>query len=189
MFIKNKNISEDDLLWSKFLSGSEDAYGLIYKKYSKKLFIQGLQFTSDKELIKDCIHDVFVKIYKNRKNLKPLNNLKIYLFISLRNSILTTFKKNITKHDTFEELSEDEYISEDNIEEELISRENENDKIKFIARVLSQLSQRQREVIHYRFYENMSIDEICILMDMNYQSVQNLIQRSLKKINDFLKKK
>ncbi len=44
------------------------------------------------------------------------------------------------------------------------------------------LSPRQKEIIYYRFVEGLSYEEICQIMDMNYQSTQNLIQRSLKKL-------
>jgi RNA polymerase sigma factor (sigma-70 family) len=189
MFIEDKNISEDNLQWDDFLSGNEEAYCSIYKKYSKKLFIQGLQFTSDRELIRDCIHDVFVKIYKNRTNLKPLNNIRIYLFVALRNSIITAIKKRKILFETLDELPEHSQIADSsNIEDDLINKENETNKNTLVAKALRTLTIRQREVIYYRFYENMNIDEICLLMDMNYQSVQNLIQRSLKKINNSLKK-
>ncbi|GHV38023.1 RNA polymerase [Bacteroidia bacterium] len=188
MFIENKNVSEDNLQWNDFLSGNEEAYCLIYEKYSKKLFIQGLQFTSDKELIKDCIHDIFVKIYKNRANLKSPDNIKVYLFVALRNSIITAIKKRKIQFETLDGLPEYNQIDTGNTEDDHIAKENETDKHLLVAKALRILTIRQREAILYRFYENMNIGEISILMDMNYQSVQNLIQRSLKKINHFLKK-
>jgi DNA-directed RNA polymerase specialized sigma24 family protein len=35
----------------------------------------------------------------------------------------------------------------------------------------------------------MKIEEICQIMDMNYQSVQNLLQRSIKKIRNSFQEK
>lgn len=55
-----------------------------------------------------------------------------------------------------------------------------------LLRLLAVLTERQREAIYYRYIEELNIDEIGVLMDMNYQSVQNLIQRSLKKMRDIL---
>ncbi|MEG1008032.1 MAG: sigma-70 region 4 domain-containing protein, partial [Bacteroides sp.] len=46
------------------------------------------------------------------------------------------------------------------------------------------LSPRQREIIYYRFYEDLQYDEICRLMDLNYQSAYNLFQRSLIKLRE-----
>ena len=53
---------------------------------------------------------------------------------------------------------------------------------KKVKDILSILTPRQKEFIYYRFIQEMSMEDICILMDINYQSAQNLIQRSLKKI-------
>ncbi|WP_455786691.1 RNA polymerase sigma factor, partial [Parabacteroides goldsteinii] len=53
---------------------------------------------------------------------------------------------------------------------------------KMINEILALLTPRQKEIIYYRFIQELSMDEICILMNLNYQSAQNLIQRSLKKV-------
>jgi RNA polymerase sigma factor (sigma-70 family) len=189
MLIKDKNISEDCLLWNCFLSGDEKAYASIYEKYSKKLIIQGLLFTTDREMIKDCVHDIFVKIYKNRMNLKPINSLKEYLFMALRNSIISAITKQKINFESLNDPYEYSQIPDNHsIEDDFINEESQQINKTLIANILIKLTIRQREVIHYRFYENMGIDEIAILMDMNYQSVQNLLQRSLKKLSQILKK-
>ena len=52
--------------------------------------------------------------------------------------------------------------------------------------LLDALPPRQKEVMYYRYVEGMDLPDICKLMEMNYQSVQNLIQRSIKKVKGFL---
>ena len=47
----------DSLLWKRFLEGDSSAYTQIYNRTVQDLFRFGLLYTSDKELIKDCIHD------------------------------------------------------------------------------------------------------------------------------------
>jgi RNA polymerase sigma factor (sigma-70 family) len=185
MYVESKD-TNDDLLWNNFISGNENAYSIIYEKYSKKLINQGLQFTKDRDLIKDCVHDIFVKIYKNRANLKPVNNLKIYLFIALRNNIIREIKKQKTSYELFSDQSGCIQVSDTGtLEDNFIEKETRAINKILIAGILSRLTIRQREVIHYRFFESMSINEIAGLMDMNYQSVQNLIQQALGKISYF----
>lgn len=188
MYVEERNTFEDDAsLWNSFITGNNDAYGRIYQKYAQSLFSQGLQFTSDRELIKDCIHDLFVKIYNNRNSLKPTDNIKLYLFVALKNSLYNAFKKQKIHFTMLDETIENNSI-EDNYtaEDRIIDMEIENIQQHQINNIFSLLTARQREAIHYRFIECMSIDEICILMEMNYQSVQNLLQRSIKKIRDSL---
>jgi RNA polymerase sigma factor (sigma-70 family) len=51
-----------------------------------------------------------------------------------------------------------------------------------ITSMLKILSPRQRDAIYYRYVEDLTFEEITKLMDMNYQSVHNLIQRGVKKL-------
>ena len=43
-----------------------------------------------------------------------------------------------------------------------------------IKRMMKILTPRQREVIYYRFIEELSYDDICQIMGLNYQSAYNL---------------
>lgn len=87
---------EESLLWKRFLSGDNEAYTCIYKRYVQVLFSSALQYTMDKELIKDCIQDVFEKLYKNRHKIKSTDNVKAYLFVILKNSLINALQKEKT---------------------------------------------------------------------------------------------
>ena len=178
MTAKEKN--SDQMIWESFLCGDEEAYTYIYRQYSQALYAYGMHFTSDKGLVEDCIQDVFIKIFQNRKHLQSTDNIKLYLFIALKNKLFNVFRKDIKYYqiDSLEPVFTAEYT----IEDEIIENEKEqflNDKM---IRMLDVLSPRQKEIIFYRFVEGLSYEEICQIMDMNYQSTQNLIQRSLKKL-------
>ena len=178
MTAKEKN--SDQMIWESFLCGDDEAYTYIYRQYSQALYAYGMHFTSDKGLVEDCIQDVFIKIFQNRKHLQSTDNIKLYLFIALKNKLFNVFRKDIKYYqiDSLEPVFTAEYT----IEDEIIENEKEqflNDKI---IRMLDVLSPRQKEIIFYRFVEGLSYEEICQIMDMNYQSTQNLIQRSLKKL-------
>lgn len=178
MTAKEKN--SDQMIWESFLCGDDEAYTYIYRQYSQALYAYGMHFTSDKGLVEDCIQDVFIKIFQNRKHLQSTDNIKLYLFISLKNKLFNVFRKDIKYYqiDSLEPVFTAEYT----IEDEIIENEKEqflNDKM---IRMLDVLSPRQKEIIFYRFVEGLSYEEICQIMDMNYQSTQNLIQRSLKKL-------
>ncbi|MDH6306051.1 RNA polymerase sigma factor (sigma-70 family) [Parabacteroides sp. PF5-5] len=71
----------------------------------------------------------------------------------------------------------------------MIADEQEQERQDKMNAILESLTPRQKEVIYYRYVEGMKIDEICKLMEMNYQSVQNLIQRSIKKVRSTFSQK
>ena len=181
----------DSLLWRRFLEGDSSAYTQIYNQTVQDLFRFGLLYTSDKELIKDCIHDVFVKIHMNRAKLAPTDNIAAYLTVALKNTLFNALKKT-TDSLSFDEIGErEETVDESPSTPETIYINNEQEKQvqATVHTMMSVLTDRQREIIYYRYIKEMSIDEISKVTDMNNQSVSNSIQRALGRIRDLFKRK
>ncbi|SUV32355.1 putative RNA polymerase sigma factor [Bacteroides pyogenes] len=135
-------------------------------------------------MIKDCLQDVFVNVYKQRKKTRltpPPSNIRIYLMSALRNSIFNSFNKR-NLYDTY--IANISYEFDLSIEDKLIETENEVLQKHTIAHLLNALSPRQREIIYYRFFEGLEYNEICELMNLEYQSAYNLLQRALAKLRD-----
>jgi len=171
----------ENILWKSFRNGDNDSFELIYKNYADILFRYGIQFTSNESLVKDAIHDVYVKLYNDRLRLKTEVNIKFYLFTCLKNHLYNLLKRELFFDKV--DLEEDEYL-DPCAEEQVTVTLNQKELQQTVRKVLSMLTDRQREIIYYRYMEELSIEEIAILMDMNYQSVQNSIQRSIKKIRE-----
>lgn len=168
--------------WKLFLEGNDEAYSWLYTHYIQLLYQYGLQITPNTEVIKDCIQDIFVKIYRNRKKLSIPQSVKTYLLISLRNSIYNVFSQERIQEAYLFNFHQMEHT--DVVENSFLSEEEQREQRNEIERILSVLTPRQREIIYYRFIEEMDYDEICQIMELNYQSAYNLLQRSLQKIRE-----
>jgi len=180
--MQNKEQLTDFENWLAFINGSKEAYENIYKKYAKAMYIYGLHITSDKELIEDAIHDVFVKLYNNRQKLPAeISNIRFYLFVSLKNILYNQFSKD---QDTFRlNILESTIIpTHHSAEEELIENEQIRQNEELVKLLNEKLSSRQQQIIYYRFVEQLSYKEIAVLMDINMQSAKNLMQNSLAKL-------
>lgn len=182
MLLEKHNMSENNL-WLNFINGNIGCFEIIYREYADVLFRYGIQFTSDANLVKDAIHDVFVKLYNDRQHLKAEANIKFYLFTCLKNRLYNLLKRELFFDKI--DLEENEYI-DPGAEDQVTTALSQDEMQKTIRTVLSLLTDRQREIIYYRYIEELSIDEIAVLTEMNYQSVQNSIQRSLKRIRESL---
>lgn len=166
-------------IWKKFQEGDQKAFSFLYKLYSQWMFSYGTYFTSDREIVKDCIHEVFVKVYTKRKHLTP-DNIKFYMIKALRNELYNIFRDNRETY-TIED-KELTFSPVYSVEDIYIENERQASISLKVVEMLATLTPHQKEVIYYRFIEGLSIKEISELMNMNYQSVQNLIQRSITKL-------
>lgn len=174
-------LTSDSLLWDAFKEGDKEAYATIYERYAGAMYAYGLRFTTAEELIEDSIHDIFVRIYDNRKKLPQVSNIKLYLFIALRNSLYTTFSDN--KNEFRLDISDSIALHDpDNIENRIIENETEAINRELVSRIDTILSFRQKQIIYYRYVEQLSYKEIALLMGITIQSAKNMVQISLKKI-------
>lgn len=65
-----------EALFASFQAGNMTAFSQLYDSHINILFNYGLKLTIDKELLQDCIHDVFVKLYTKRTELGAIDNVR-----------------------------------------------------------------------------------------------------------------
>lgn len=152
----------------------------LYDKNIDNLFAFGSRFTTDRELLKDCIHDVFVKFYTKREELKYVDNIESYLFISLRNRINDEYRRNAHLCDN--EIFENTICLNDDIEDTPDSSYDLTDGD--IEKLFDKLSPRQRQIINLYYIEQKKYNDICQIMGINYQSVRNLMHRSITRLRE-----
>jgi RNA polymerase sigma factor (sigma-70 family) len=175
----NTDVQTSELL-GNFINGDIAAFSKLYNLHVNLLYNYGCKLTTDVELLKDCIQDVFVKIYNKRTELSTVANFKSYIIISLKNKLCDESRKRVNLSDVA--VDELDVISSDNIEKDYIDNEKEMLDNVFVTKILDQLSPRQRKAIILYYIEEKKYEEICFIMDMNYQSVRNLIHRGISKL-------
>lgn len=173
-------MSNDHSIWLDFLHGQQSAYAKLYELYARPMYLYALQFTSNEVLIEDAIHDVFVRLYTKRAKLPVIQNIKLYLFIALKNELLN--RQNQHRNILFQTIENIELAGKENVEEELIERERHLHKKDLVLKFYSILSPRQKEAVRYHFEDELSYREISGLMHINAQSVKNIVQSAIKKI-------
>ncbi len=155
----------------------------LYYNQVDNLFAFGSKFSSDRELIKDCIQDVFVKLFAKRNELTQVTNIESYLYASLRNRINDEFRRNTHLCDN--EITDQNYTPNnekfDAMEKAELQAEDQK-KVLAVAQYVKQLPPRQQQIINLYYIEERKYDDICQIMGINYQSVRNLMHRSLIKL-------
>lgn len=170
-------------LWELFKTGNSSAYAKIYETFAHDLYSYGLHFTSNKDIVEDAIHDLFVSLFQNRTRLPKVESVKAYLFTSLRNELFREFKKDklVFQFDAVE-LESSLITYEESVEDNLINEEIDLNKKSFLEQLEQCLSPREKEAIYHRYTHQLSINSIAELMGINSQSAKNLIYTSIQKM-------
>jgi RNA polymerase sigma factor (sigma-70 family) len=178
-------MKENQLLWKSFLEGNKEAIATIFLLFHDDLYRYGLKLAGNSNLVEDSIQDLFLQLWKNHRNLRPVDNLKPYLFKSFRNHMIDNLElrnPDIHIESDFEHPFEITYSHEDFLIQKQVSEEN----LLKITEALNNLSSRQREAIYLRYFEDLDFDTIAIIMDMNVQSVRNTLHRGLQALRNLM---
>lgn len=174
------------MLWNQMKEGSVYAFETLYDRYFTILYGYGLQFCTDRELVKDCLQELFVDLYQRRTNLSEVNKVKQYLFVAFRHCILRQLS---SRNFLFEPITVN-YHFQVNLshEHQMISDQFDEECQKLLRNSFTQLSCRQKEAIFLRFYENMSYAEIAEVMKMKeVKYARTLVYRALVSMKSVLK--
>ena len=169
--------------WRQFCAGDKNAFGEIAELNYAALHHYGTRFTSDRDLIKDCIQDLFLEVWEKREKLDYVVAIKPYLFQSLRNNLI----RRIKKQSVFSDISQNEDYPESDISPESNWIVIETDQLtnSRLRQGIEMLPKRQREALYLKYYENLSYDEIAEVMGLQRQAVANYLQYGIQKLREY----
>ncbi len=169
----------DENLWASLKVGNELAFSMLYKRYVNRLFSYGMHSCKDRDLVKDCLQELFARLWSKRETLGVAGSVNYYLFKSFRRLLIGKLIANRKFSLPFrsEPTSVFEFIppSEDSI----IEDETKSHQLELLKNSISALTKRQREVIFLKFFNDLSYHEISAIMELRVDSVYNLISKSI----------
>ncbi|GGZ13317.1 DNA-directed RNA polymerase sigma-70 factor [Echinicola pacifica] len=179
-------VANDELLWARFKAGDEEAYASIYKDNVETLYKYGLKLVQDKSLVKDCIQDLFIEIWESKDRLGSVSSIKFYLFKSFRRKLL---KQKTTSSSLFKSVEEAELENACTASDEikLIEKQRLDEDRQKLKNALSQLTEKQKEIIHLKFYCHLSYNQIGEVMKLDRKATYNLMAHAIKLLRKHLK--
>ncbi|KAF0237933.1 MAG: sigma-70 family RNA polymerase sigma [Prolixibacteraceae bacterium] len=182
--MQNRSVDNESLLWEEFKKGNQIGLSKIYLNNVTALYNFGCKFTIDKNLVKDCIQDIFITLIQTRSKLSDTRHVKGYLLKSLKRKII----RELVKKQKFDEIVESgDYLFEINFES-LSDIGNEDDNYMRRAfevhAALESITSRQKEALYLRFNLGLSHIEIADVLHLSSQSSRALVSRAIQKIRE-----
>ena len=169
----------DSLLWRKFLHGDGEAFAKIYEAYAQRLYNFGCQFTTDFDLVKDTLQDLFLQLRCTNANTE-VKSIKSYLYKCYYRA-LTQKLKEAAQIKTLRN-NEDAFAIATTASEEvkMINQQITDQQQRYLEKGLNELSFKQRQAILLFYYEGFSYQEIAALFEMKAtKSARKLVYRAI----------
>lgn len=185
MMPENLHTKRPDPLWMAFKNGSTEAFDTLYRKHVQDLYNYGRKFTADADLVRDCIHNLFLELWNSRQSLDDVYVVKLYLFRGIRRKLI----RAISQKNTMRNLSPQEVFEVTlPYETHWVETQSAEEYKLHLLHTVNQLSKRQREAIFLKYYENLSYEEVAEVMSVNIHTVYNLISLAISKLREQVSK-
>jgi len=183
-------VADEGRLARAAADGDGAAFAKLYDAYEKRIYNFCLRLVGSQEDAADATQDAFVKVLQRLPKITGELNFGAYLFTAARNASYDIIGRR-KRAEPVEEIGDvtgrplhgDErgHIDVDPERAAMLAALQES-----VQAANAKLPERQREVLALRELEDMSYDEIAAVMDMNRNSVAQLISRARIKLRDEL---
>lgn len=173
------------LLWSQLREGRKAALEALYRAHASVLLQYGGKFSADRQLVEDCVQDLFVDLWQRRAQLSEVSSVQSYLLVAMRRRVVRQLGRR-QKRESAEEPEEQQFDCEIAIDEQIAARELSKEQHLKLKEALQQLSPRQKEAIYLKYQLGMDYEDIGQAMDISYQSVRNLAHSALSRLRELL---
>ena len=179
-----KNFNEKEIIRQlKDESSRAEAFSLIVRRYSEKIYWHVRNMTLSHEDSNDIVQETFIKAWSNIDKFRGDSQIQTWLYRIAINETLTFIgkNKNNVSLDTPEGaiadlLESDTYFNGDRAE--ALFRE-----------AIERLPAKQRLTFNMKYFEGMKYEDMSLILDTSVGALKASYHIATKKIEEFLKEK
>ena len=174
---------ESDLrIWQSFRKGDKAAFQKIYFNHYRFLYNYCRKYTNDTSLVEDIIQDLFVTLLERKDFLSDTDNIRFYLFSSIRRRLFKTLNNREFKVTDLFSNDNPAFHLDQGVEPNFGNDDEENRFQKLLISSLNNLGERQKEMIYLKYYSGLNCKEIADILGVSYQTTRNTLSTALSNI-------
>jgi RNA polymerase sigma-70 factor (ECF subfamily) len=175
--------SNDLELVELFQNGNEASFNELVGRYQEKVYWIARRLVNDHDQADDIVQDVFIKVYSALKKFRGESGFYTWLYRITVNVALNAIRKqrvrDFIRIDEFFETAEDE----DGQPDALIEKDEQQ---KLVEEAITKLPEKQKAVFILRYYEELSYEEISVILKTSIGGLKANFFHATKKIGEYV---
>lgn len=171
-------------LLKKAQAGDRESFGFIYDHFRDKLYRFIYFRVGHKEIAEDLLADTFVKAWLKIENVLNHKALSSWIYQVAKNNIIDYYRIKGTATVSIEEVSEILPDASNPVDSANLTIEHGT-----LMELMGSLSEEQRLVVQYKFFEDLTNEEIASVMNKSEGAVRVLQHRAVARLKQLLQKK
>jgi RNA polymerase sigma-70 factor (ECF subfamily) len=164
-------------------SGDVDVFGVLIKRYEKKMLRYAKKFLFDYDDAEDIVQEVFLKAYINIQSFDTGRKFSSWLYRIAHNEFINAIKKK--KRQPLSFFDPDTLFPRPVSKENADTRAKERELSHMLDKCLNKLDAKYREPLILYYFEEMSYREIADVLRVPIATVGIRLQRGKKIMRKF----
>jgi RNA polymerase sigma-70 factor (ECF subfamily) len=167
-----------DPLLAGLTEGRDEAYAALYDRYGRSLFRVAWTLLRSRQDAEDAVQEVFLGLVRSRAALGRIENLRAYLFSTLRHAVtrLADRKKNVPR------LLPEGLRGEEDTQGPLDPEMSD-----WLERALTTLPREQREVLTLKIDGELTFEEVAAVLGLSPNTAASRYRYALEKLRGHFK--
>lgn len=174
-------VAEAELLL-KLANGDQEAFTLLYHKYSAQLYLNVLKLVKDEQVTEELIQDLFARVWQKKAELQIASSFSAYLFRMAQNMVHDFYRKlqrDQNLYNQFKQIATEHYS---HIEEALHYKEHES----LLHKAMDKLSPQQQNVYRMCKIEGLSYKATAEKLGISPHTVKEYLGKANQLIKEAL---
>lgn len=164
--------------WNALRKGDRQAMLALYREHYVGLMNFGIRLTGNRDLSSDCFTQVLLRLWDNRAALPEVGNIRSYLLTCMKHELLKELQSE--KNAAGRLVQQQSEHVEPSYEEHLVAIQTDDELRCRLAKVLEQLTEREKELLRLRYFEDRSYDEIAEQCGITKRTAYNIVFAALR---------
>lgn len=173
---------DDEMLIKKIVSSNNTHFfGVLYDRYSDKVYAKCLSFAKSEAEAQDLTHDIFIQLFLKLKTFKGNSKFSTWLYSLTYNFCLNYVQRDQKKkRETFKDVETENLSIEDDIPDSEIFQM----KAEKLQQALSSIDPGDKMILLMKYQDDFSIQEIKESLNLGESAVKMRIKRAKERLID-----
>lgn len=174
---------EDAEIVQQVLSGKHEQYSLLVQRYQEPLihFLRGILGAEDE--VFDCAQEAFLAAYRNLWRYSSEHTFRAWIYAIARNKAIDLIRKK--KKEVPLMIDEGIVDQHPGPEDVWLAKE----QAIHVQEILEELPERYRQALYLRYQQDLSYDEISMILNIPVSSVKTHLHRGKEKLRQIIERR
>ena len=169
------NRQSDEEIVIKILETNEhQPFGLLYDRYSQKVYHKCLSFAKNSDDAQDMLHDIFLKTFTSLSRFSGNSSFSTWLYsITYNYCVDYSRKKNKTRTKNIDEMPEVSESDDERNEKEILGLKAER-----LSNVLNTIGPKEKAILLMKYQDGAQTQDIGTMLELSESAVKMRVKRA-----------